>query len=105
MATTSKTSATKPTTSKTAAFLARAIHFSGKTQAEIAQDAGFANGISPAARLRSHSRNPSIPRALTRARHSKKVSGRASRRAAASGRRSSWLTGRARISTAFVAGT
>lgn len=35
------TTASKPTTSKTAAFLARAIHFSGKTQREIAREAGF----------------------------------------------------------------
>ncbi len=39
--TTSKPTTSKPTTSKTAAFLARAIHFSGKTQAAIAREAGF----------------------------------------------------------------
>jgi len=41
MTTTSKPTTTKPTTSKTAAFLARAIEFSGKTQREIAAAAGF----------------------------------------------------------------
>lgn len=41
MTTASKPTTTKPTTSKTAAFLARAIEFSGKTQAEIAREAGF----------------------------------------------------------------
>jgi len=38
---TTKTATTKPTTSKTAAFLARALEFSGKTQREIAREAGF----------------------------------------------------------------
>ncbi len=41
MTTTSKPTTTKPTTSKTAAFLARALEFSGKTQREIAREVGF----------------------------------------------------------------
>ncbi len=41
MTTTSKPTTTKPTTSKTAAFLARAIDFSGKRQSEIAREIGF----------------------------------------------------------------
>lgn len=41
MTTTKKPTTSKPTISKTAAFLAKAIAFSGRTQAEIAREAGF----------------------------------------------------------------
>lgn len=41
MTTTGKPTTTKTTTSKTAAFLARAIGFSGKRQSEIARESGF----------------------------------------------------------------